>query len=314
MSVKTVNCTFCESEHLKLIADTVRFEQKADVYRCQNCGLTFLDQGSFKFPDDFYKSEYHQTYLTHIEPDAVDPKKYYEKMKKTTLIWADRFSKILTGKEVVLDVGCSSGHFMDLVKGKTKKIYGSELNKKEIEFCKNVLNLDVSDEPLEKRFKNETFDYITLIFVLEHIADPLGFLNHLKTFLKPDGKMVILVPNVKDALVNFYDIAEFKKFYYCIEHLYYYDDQSIKKLFDKAGLSGTIETVQEYPVTNHINWAYTRKPSDVLAARKNIPNVPMDDSVALEAWEQLWDEFNQKYQAFLKRYGYGDRLWCVVGK
>lgn len=296
------------------MADTVRFEQKADVYRCQTCGLTFLDQGSFKFPDDFYKNDYHQTYLTHIEPDAVDPKKYYEKMKKTTQIWADRFSEMLTGKEVVLDVGCSSGHFMDLVKGKTGKIYGSELNKREIDFCRDQLNLDVSDEPLEKRFKKETFDYITLIFVLEHIADPQGFLNHLKTFLKPDGKMVILVPNVKDALVSFYDIAEFKKFHYCIEHLYYYDDKTIKKLFDKTGLSGMIETVQEYPVTNHINWAYTRKPSDVLASRKNIPNLPLDDSVPLEAWEQLWNEFNQKYQAFLKRHGYGDRLWCVVGK
>jgi len=212
-----------------------------------------------------------------------------------------------------LDVGCSTGHFIDLIKDHAKEVCGSEFNIKEVEFCQKTLGLDVSSEPLEKRFKEGTFDYITMIFVLEHIAQPLEFLSHLKKFLKPDGKFVILVPNIQDALVNFYDIPEFKSFYYCIEHLYYYNPQTIKKLFNDAGLDGEIKTIQEYPITNHINWAYRRGPSDVLASRRGVPNIPLADTVPLDEWEGLWNKFNIMYHDYLKSNGYGDRIWCVVG-
>ncbi|GAG50101.1 unnamed protein product, partial [marine sediment metagenome] len=220
---KEAICPLCEGNNLRLITDKARFGRKADVYKCQDCGLTFLDQNSFDFPEDFYEKEYHQTYITHVEPEALNPQAYYEKMKKATRIWADKFAKMLSGQEVVLDIGCSTGHFIDLVKDKTKKIYGHELNVKETEFCRNVLKLDVSNQPLENRFKEESFDYITMIYVLEHIAKPKEFLRSVKKLLKPDGKLIVLVPNEQDALVNLYDIPQFRSFYYCIEHLFYYN-------------------------------------------------------------------------------------------
>jgi SAM-dependent methyltransferase len=234
-------------------------------------------------------------------------------MKKANKQWADKFSMMLSGRETVLDVGCSTGHFINLVKDKAEKIYGHELNRKEIQFCRNVLNLDVSDQPLETRFKPGTFDFITLIYVLEHIAAPHDFLASLAKLLKPGGKFVILVPNVQDALVNFYNIPEFVSFYYCIEHLYYYSPATIKRLFDGIGLGGGIEVIQEYPITNHLNWAYLRAPSDTLAARLGVPNVALQDQAPVEAWSKLWQHFNLQYQTFLKENGYGDRIWCVVG-
>ena len=183
---KKNTCPLCNSDNLVLITNEVRFRKNADVYSCKNCNLIFLDQNSFEFPKDFYEKEYHQTYITHIEPDALNPQAYYEKMKKANKIWIDKFKKMLTGKEVILDIGCSTGHLIDLVKDKTQKTYGYELNRQEVDFCKNVLNLDVSDQPLKERFKEGTFDYITMIYVLEHIAEPKKFLKSTKKLLKPD--------------------------------------------------------------------------------------------------------------------------------
>ena len=311
---KSLTCSLCGGAGLTLLANQVRFGHRADVYKCRDCSLVFLDQQSYQFPADFYEKDYHQTYITHVEPDALNPQAYYEKMKKANKQWADKFAAMLTGKEVVLDVGCSTGHFMDLVKDKTQEIYGLELNRKEIEFCRQVLKLDVSDQPLETRFKPGTFDYITMIYVLEHIAEPREFLGTLAQFLKPEGKLVILVPNVQDALVNFYNIPEFVSFYYCIEHLFYYSPKTIKLLFDKLGLAGEIEVIQEYPITNHLNWAFLRAPSDTLAARKGVPNVQLQEDAPEAAWSALWQQFNLLYQAFLKENGYGDRVWCVVGR
>jgi 2-polyprenyl-3-methyl-5-hydroxy-6-metoxy-1,4-benzoquinol methylase len=290
----------------------VRFGYEADVYKCQDCDLTFLDQNSFSFPTDFYEKDYHQTYITHIEPDALNPQVYYEKMKKATKIWADNFREMLSGQEIVLDIGCSTGHFINLVKDKTKKSYGYDLNRREVDFCKNVLNLDVSDQPLQDRFEEGTFDYITMIYVLEHIAEPKEFLESVKALLKPEGKLVILVPNVQDALVNLYDILEFRSFYYCIEHLFYYNPKTIKRLFDEAGLKGDIEVIQEYPLANHLNWAYRHAPSDTLASRKGVPDISLANTAPLDAWKDLWNELNQRYKVFLRDNGFGDRIWCTV--
>jgi SAM-dependent methyltransferase len=307
-------CKLCGSNDLILVTRDLRFGKKGDIMKCNYCGLTFLDQDSLSIPKDFYEKEYHQTYLTHIEPDALDPEKYFLKMKKTTEKWADKFKEMLTGKETVLDIGCSTGHFIELIKDKTKKIYGSELNKKEIEFCRKNLKLDVSDEPLKKRFSKGTFDYITMIYVLEHIANAEDFLRDIKQLLKPNGKIVILVPNLSDPLMSFYDMPDFINFYYCIEHSYYFTPETLKRLLEKAGLRGKIEVMQEYPVTNHLSWIYTGKPTDTITSRKGIPNISIVDKSKLSDWKDLWKNFNEKYMKFLEANGFGDRIWCVVGK
>jgi len=311
---KKIVCPLCGKDKSDFITNEVRFGKKADVYHCRACDLAFLNQNSFKFPKDFYEKEYHQTYITHVEPDALNPEVYYEKMKKATKIWADKFCAILTGREVVLDIGCSTGHFIDLIKGKAKKTYGFELNRKEVDFCRDKLGLDVSSQPLQERFKEGTFDYITMIYVLEHIAQPKMFLEAVKKLLKPHGRLVVLVPNVRDALINFYNIPEFKSFYYCIEHLFYYTPKSIEKLFDSVGLSGQTEAVQEYPLANHLNWAYRRAPSDTLASRKGMPDIALADNAPVDAWNKLWGQFNELYNNFLKDNGYADRIWSVVGE
>jgi hypothetical protein len=119
------------------------------------------------------------------------------------------------------------------------------------------------------------------------------------------------VPNISDPLVSLYDIPEFSSFYYCIEHLFYYSRKTITSLFEKSGLKGEVEAVQEYPLTNHMNWAYRRKPSDSLAARQGAPDV--DVGVESEAWKELWQKFDADYRVFLAKHGYADRLWCLIG-
>lgn len=311
---KSVACPLCAGPDTTLITGTVRFGKTAQVRRCPECGLTFLNQDSFQYPAGFYESVYHQTYLTHVEPDALDPAAYFAKMRKAVAPWAERFAAMLTGTETVLDLGCSTGHFLDLIKAKAKAVHGHDLNVAETRFCREKLGLDVSTEPLEKRFEEGTFDYITMIYVLEHIAKPKEFLEHVKKFLRPNGKLVILVPNIQDPLVQFYDIPEFRSFYYCIEHLFYYDQHTMRRLFETAGLTGSIEVLQEYPIANHLNWAYRRKPSDTLAARRNAPDVDLVDGAPQEEWQRFWGEVNGLYRTFLTKNGYGDRLWCVAGR
>ena len=311
--MNSVLCPICKSLNTSLITDHLRFGKKGDVRHCGNCSLIFLDQNSFELPRDFYESRYHQTYLTHIEPAALDPQQYYEKMLKSTSTWSDKINGLLSGKETVLDFGCSTGHLLASIQGNTGKVYGHEVNTKEIEFCRKQLGLDVDNSDLFDRFEEGFFDYITMIYVLEHIADPINLLTQLKKLLKPNGEIIILVPNAADALLNFYDIPDFAEFYFCLEHLYYYTPTTIETVFKKSGLKGTIETIQEYPISNHLNWGYRQKPSDTLAARRLVPDIPLKEDRLTSRWESFWKQIDIDYKSFLAEIGFGDRLWCVVG-
>ena len=303
-----IACPLCSSEKTSLITNKVRFGKEADVYICSDCSLIFLDQSSFDLPPDFYEGEYHQTYLAHIEPALLDPGEYYHKMLKVTKPWSDKINELLIGNEIVLDFGCSTGHVISNIQEKAGKVYGHELNAKEVEFCRSI-GLDVASEPLDERFSMGYFDYIVMVFVLEHISEPVALLKYLKGFLKSGGKFLILVPNAQDPLLKLFDIPEFLSFYYCVEHLFYYTPDSIQLLFDQAGLVGNIVPIQEYPLTNHLNWGYRRRPSDTIASRKNIPDIPIRSN---PGWEDLWKRIDLLYKEYALTNGYADRLWCEV--
>lgn len=307
-----VICPVCGGSDTELVTRRLRFDRTADVRRCHSCSLVFLDQSSFQFPADFYEAEYHQTYLTHVDPDMLDPAKHFKKMQQASRLWIERVRSMLTGRETVLDVGCSTGHLLDGIRDRAAMLCGHELSRKEVAFCKNALHLDVADTPLEERFKTGTFDLITLIFVLEHIGDPVAFLTNLKRYLKPGGRLVIVVPNVLDPLLAFYRIPNFAEFYYCIEHLFYYSPRTLGLVLEQAGFSGESEAVQEYPVTNHLNWAYRLRPADTLTARRLVPDVELANENLTGEWEAFWKEVDERYAQFMAQAGFSDRIWCVA--
>ncbi len=305
-------CQLCNSSDLSLYTEKLRFGNTAKVMRCNNCGIVFLDQNSFKFPADFYESQYHQTYLTHIDSDILDPQKYYEKMKKVSAPWIKKVGDMLTGKERVLDIGCSTGHLITGIQDKASEVYGHELSKKEVDFCKNTLKINVDDKPLKDRFEKESFDIITMIFVFEHIGNPVPFLEEIKSYLKLNGKLIILVPNIFDPLISLYDIKPVREFYFCIEHLFYYSPETLSKMVRKAGLKAKVDRIQEYPITNHLNWIYHGKPRETLSARSNIPPTDFLNENLKPEFENFWKETNRNYQERLLKLGYSDRIWCIA--
>ena len=153
-----------------------------------------------------------------------------------------------------------------------------------------------------------------MVFVLEHIGKPLELLEEIKKFLKKDGKLIIIVPNIMDPLVNLYKLDEFHKFYFCIEHLFYYSKVTLDNMLNSAGYNTETEIIQEYPITNHLNWIYKNKPQDAVASRSVSPLVEMHDQNFANDLNILWSKFNSQYKDLIVKHGYGDRLFCVARK
>ncbi|MDZ4149254.1 MAG: class I SAM-dependent methyltransferase [Flavobacteriaceae bacterium] len=116
----------------------------------------------------------------------------------------DLLKYILGQSNVVLDVGCAlgtNGAFL-LEKKIASKVYGIEYDEEmAIEAGKQnirVFSGDLDDESFIQSILKETlqFDYIIFGDVLEHLYDPLKVLIILKSMLKPDGQIIISLPNI----------------------------------------------------------------------------------------------------------------------
>lgn len=106
---------------------------------------------------------------------------------------------------IILDLGCACGDFAVALKTEKAncKIYGMEFDQ---ESCitarkssafEDVYNVDLelfSPNAYDKIFGS--FDYLTFGDVLEHLRNPINAIRKLKVFLKPEGKILISLPNI----------------------------------------------------------------------------------------------------------------------
>jgi len=146
---------------------------------------------SFIFQVDKFQKE---------EKDAVI-KKQLEGYKETCKIWPDHLKDlekafIFVKGKTVLDVGCSDGQVMELLKKQGFEVKGVDiateaLNKAELKGL-NVVYGVAQNLP----FGNETFDTVFCSHVIEHLIDFDVALKEFYRVLKPNGRVIILTENL----------------------------------------------------------------------------------------------------------------------
>jgi SAM-dependent methyltransferase len=99
----------------------------------------------------------------------------------------------------LLDIGCGLGAFLAhaAMRRPHWTLYGTDIRPDAIEAAAGILQEQASLEtaPAETRpFGDVTYDVITAWDVLEHLDDPAETVSNLKTWLKPGGVLVFVVP------------------------------------------------------------------------------------------------------------------------
>lgn len=166
--------------------------------------------------------------------------------------------KRLVGKnKTVLDVGCASGYLGALLMKEGNIVYGIDGNKDAIEIAKKHYrkamhyDLNTADKDhLTSLFDGITFDTIIFADVLEHLLDPEAALLYFITLLKPNGKIIVSLPNV--ALWRVRANLLFGNFNYTDygvldrTHLHLYTFKTAKEMVRNSGL----RIVSEYSALN----------------------------------------------------------------
>ena len=184
----------------------------------------FLD----KLPS-YYESE---DYISHTDSKRTLFEKLYHLVKsnalknKVTLITKENPTK---GK--LLDIGAGTGDFLNQARCSGWNCIGIEPN----ENAKNIaISKGVSFTNTLEELEDNSFDVITMWHVLEHVPDLENQIKTLKRLLKPNGTIVIAVPNYKSFDANHY--KSFWAAYDVPRHLWHFCKTSIQKLVAKENL------------------------------------------------------------------------------
>ena len=144
----------------------------------------------------------------------------------------------------ILEVGCGAGTFLQSLQREDRELWGMDINPREAEaaksFCYKVLIGDAME--LAEQLPDGYFDCVVFNDVLEHLPWPGKLLARMRTKLKPDGRVVASIPNIRYIGVLVTELLWRKDFAYTPEggvlddtHLRFFTRRSMQRLFERAG-------------------------------------------------------------------------------
>ena len=218
--------------------------------------------------------------------------------EKTRLRRMQFINPYLSEKCSILEVGCSSGFMLLPLSESGHQCTGIEPSGVFSDYVKGRgLNVHGSINQLQDVEPDARFDLILHFFVLEHITNPLTFLESQLALLKPGGKIVFEIPNASDPLYSVYDIPAFERFYWSVAHPWYFSEMSMHYLLKKLEHPYQILRDQRYDLSNHMVWARDGKPG------------------GMERFtSELGVEFEENYKQGLINIGKCDTLIGIISK
>jgi len=202
------------------------------VYKCCSCGLGILDQRpSQEELAELYRDAY---FVGHYDEGAVPGT---EAMRKRLSQEGHRikFFRPFKNKGRVLDIGCGRGYFLMACRERGFDVQGFDVSDDGAAYVRETLGISVKTGILEDAFEGETFDVITMWHSLEHTSDPAKYLDLAGRWLKPDGVVVIDVPNYTgtDARMQWEEWKDWDLPY----HLLHFTPKSLDMLLHRHGFA-----------------------------------------------------------------------------
>jgi len=97
---------------------------------------------------------------------------------------------------LVLDIGCGSGiGCYYLTREKQNSVIGIDISTKPKHQLQNAVFIFIRMDCLSMGFRDNCFDAVTLLSVIEHLSDPPQCLKEIQRILKPGGTLLLSTPN-----------------------------------------------------------------------------------------------------------------------
>jgi SAM-dependent methyltransferase len=230
------SCPVCEKQNFKEFLkakDLFLTGEEFTIVECIACGVRFTNPR----PDEIEIVRYYDSpdYIAHDAGKRTLMQSIYKTVRNISLKNKYSIVKKSSAGNVILDIGCGTGEFLNYCRKKNFTTTGIEPNEKARSFARKQFGLTVLDETELDYFSPATFDVITMWHVLEHVHKLNARMHRILQLLKPDGTLIIAVPD-SDS----WDASKYKGFWAAYDlprHLYHFTRDSMKKLAYKNGFT-----------------------------------------------------------------------------
>lgn len=231
------SCPSCESNHWENFRRVKREKVFQNFKICKKCLLIrnescFTQKQLSRYYKESYNTKNYQADNSIIFNRMLIPSKH-----RINILKNNNFN-FLAGQNL-LEIGPGSGSMLYLFSKMGLKIKAIEPDPIAASWLEKYLNITVINKFFnewvnEKKNKKieQSFDWIVLTHVLEHIKYPNNFLIDLSKFLSKSGKIIIEVPNANNPYSDGKDWGHL----FDPGHFYYFNKKNLSKLIYRSGL------------------------------------------------------------------------------
>lgn len=178
-------CNLCGGTEWQLLEEAAGTR----VVQCA-CGLAFvIPQPARPEIEHVYDQEYYSSWK--------------DQERRRTRIWRRRIERLQmpTGRPgLLLDVGCGTGTFLQVARGRGWEVVGTELSRHGADTAAKDGFRVHTGEVWEAHLPSDMFDVVSCWHVIEHVTDPRRFLTECYRVMRPGGTLVLATPNLDDRI------------------------------------------------------------------------------------------------------------------
>jgi 2-polyprenyl-3-methyl-5-hydroxy-6-metoxy-1,4-benzoquinol methylase len=244
-------------------------------YQCRRCGATFLAP----LPDaNALRTYYNQTYSVPME-------RYVRSMERKALPILAELQRRIPGHGKLLEIGCSYGCFLEKARRSGWDVSGIEIDSRASNYGREKFGLNILCGDLESEFHRlePPYDAIVTFHVLEHVVEPMRFLNLCRELLRPDGVLLLKTPNVASWVAK-----QTKGHWGWLSppaHIHLFTPAALRRALERAGLR--VEGIEtRRGDSGNTLFELTYAVARVLKATRNGTSEPQRGSTPLLSWKR----------------------------
>lgn len=242
MDTEIINCPLgCDKGDYHLVSGFDRISGgpgSFDVRCCSGCGLCYTSprplpsaMGPY-YPDNYLPYLANKSKMT--SPDSLAKQSIFRKLKENLSYLMQLDSRAIpagNGKKL-LEIGCATGTWLSQAASRGWEVTGLEYSSFAAKLAEEK-GLKIINSTVEDASLGEKFDLICAWMVLEHLHKPVSALLKMRSWIKPDGKLVFSIPELNDVSFKI-----FRDRWYALQlpcHLWHYTDRTIERMLDFCG-------------------------------------------------------------------------------
>lgn len=169
------------------------------LLHCSACHSYRIDPPPIRTSSE--SSEFYTTYYQNVKSP---PATFSHSFSRTSRFWkvAEQIPSLEHAKNLVVDIGCGDGHLCaELQMAGWPSVVGIDVSQERIARARQSYpQVTFYDRPIEATdIAQHSVDLIIMDNVIEHLPDPVTILEQLCAYMRPDGKIVLITPNLESG-------------------------------------------------------------------------------------------------------------------